>query len=232
MKTLGLDSATINLDAGVRTLPYSPDIDVRDFVDFDEIVSSYGLGPNGAMIAGMDLTATKIDEIKDELDYLSPEYVLVDTPGQIELFAYRNSGVHCAQSLVDQSVPSSIFMLDPALAHSESSFASLMLLGVSVMYRFNFPQIFVLSKNDLVDKEVTDRIEEWATNPQRLVDSLSLQKFGLLQSFSFHTAQILQSLNFSLPFLPISAKRHENMDGLLGTLQAIWGVSQDSFDIS
>jgi len=87
-----LDVLTLNLDPGVKRLPYNPDIDARDYIDINKVIEKHSLGPNGAMIASMDLLAGKIKDIKDEIDYLSPEYLLVDTPGQMELFAYRTSG--------------------------------------------------------------------------------------------------------------------------------------------
>ncbi len=69
-----LDVITLNLDAGVRRLPYNPDIDARDIVNIDNLMDKLDLGPNGAMIASMDLIATKIDTIRDEIDYIKPEY--------------------------------------------------------------------------------------------------------------------------------------------------------------
>ena len=51
------DVATVNLDPGVDSLPYSPDIDVRDYVNISELMEKYQLGPNGALIMAADLVA-------------------------------------------------------------------------------------------------------------------------------------------------------------------------------
>ena len=40
----------------------------------------------------MILIASKIDDIQNEVNRVNPDYLIVDTPGQIELFAYRSSG--------------------------------------------------------------------------------------------------------------------------------------------
>ena len=45
----GAFTAILNLDPGVENLPYSCDIDVRDFVDIVSIMQQYDLGPNGAL---------------------------------------------------------------------------------------------------------------------------------------------------------------------------------------
>ncbi|MBS7660158.1 ATP/GTP-binding protein, partial [Candidatus Bathyarchaeota archaeon] len=86
------DVSTVNLDPGVLSLPYSPDVDVRDYIDVGSIMEEYGLGPNGAMIAAADMMAEEIENIAKEVEDLRSDIVLVDTPGQMELFAFRASG--------------------------------------------------------------------------------------------------------------------------------------------
>jgi len=88
----GEDAIAVNLDPGVVTLPYEPDVDVRQMIDFQGVMEEYGLGPNGALILATDMVATRLAEIQDEIDSYKAEYVIVDTPGQTELFAFRESG--------------------------------------------------------------------------------------------------------------------------------------------
>src|SRR5688572_32650372 len=91
-KDSGAFAASLNLDPGSAKLPYEPDVDVRSYVDIDALMDDYGLGPNGSLVMASDIIATKLDEIQTEIDELSPDYIIVDTPGQIELFAFRASG--------------------------------------------------------------------------------------------------------------------------------------------
>ena len=61
-------------------------------------MEEYELGPNGALIAASDLIAVNLNSVKEELDDLKPDYILVDTPGQLELFAFKDSGpLYCQQ---------------------------------------------------------------------------------------------------------------------------------------
>ena len=55
----------VNLDPGVNNLPYSSDIDIRDFISINEIMDKYNLGPNGAVILAAELIALKIGEINE-----------------------------------------------------------------------------------------------------------------------------------------------------------------------
>src|ERR671930_2811516 len=80
---------TLNLDPGAVNLPYTPDVDIRDYIDIQTLMESYDLGPNGSLLMASDMIATRLDEIQNDVDNLNPDCVIVDTAGQIELFASR-----------------------------------------------------------------------------------------------------------------------------------------------
>ena len=105
----GAFAAVLNLDPGVENLAYTCDVDVRDYVDYVSIMQQYDLGPNGAMVMANDLIASKIDEIQNDVNKVNPDYLIVDTPGQIELFAYRSSGRFIIENLTSEE-KTSIFL--------------------------------------------------------------------------------------------------------------------------
>jgi len=59
-QTNGVFASVLNLDPGVESLPYRPDVDVRDYVDIVQIMKQYDLGPNGSMIMANDLIAQRL----------------------------------------------------------------------------------------------------------------------------------------------------------------------------
>ena len=120
----GVFASVLNLDPGVESLPYRPDVDVRDYVDIVHIMKQYDLGPNGSMIMANDLIASKIDEIQNEVNRVNPDYLIVDTPGQIELFAYRASGPFFIQN-IDACEKTNIFLYDGTMIVSPSNFISI-----------------------------------------------------------------------------------------------------------
>jgi GTPase SAR1 family protein len=61
-------------------------------------MEEYGLGPNGALIMAADLIADQVEKISKEIEELQSDIVLVDTSGQMELFAFRASGPYIAAS--------------------------------------------------------------------------------------------------------------------------------------
>lgn len=78
----------VNLDPAVENLPFEANIDIRDTVKYKEVMSQYGLGPNGGIVTSLNLFATKFDQVLQLLERRVQEndYILIDTPGQIEVF--------------------------------------------------------------------------------------------------------------------------------------------------
>lgn len=172
---------TINLDPAVSELPYLPDVDIRDHIDINNIMDTYGLGPNGAIIMAHDLISTKIQDIQLEVDELNPDYILIDTPGQIELFAYRSSGNYFISNFqADSKV--TIFIMDGVLVSSPINFVSLSLLSTSINLRLKTSQINVLSKRDLIIDNL-ENILDWSHSDTTLLEALDKennQEFSLL----------------------------------------------------
>ncbi len=168
-----LDYAVLNLDPGVlaENLPYSPDIDVREFIKAEEIMREYNLGPNGALIASMDLLMNFIHDLRQKIQELKPEYLVVDTPGQMEIFAYRPSGPAIVENLF--RFPAArcaiIYLFDPFLCiYSPSSLLSVLLLAESVYWRFELPMISVLSKSDLLDQDTLEKLITMINDPEKI----------------------------------------------------------------
>ncbi|KAG2477043.1 MAG: GTPase [Nitrosopumilales archaeon] len=224
----GAFSAILNLDPGVESLPYGCDIDVRDYVDIVSIMKQYDLGPNGALIMANDLIASKIDSIQDEIDKVSPDYLLIDTPGQIELFAYRTSGQFLVQNLrIDERM--SIFLFDGALVTTPVNFVSIALLATSIRLRLGLPTINVLTKTDLIGEKLKD-ILKWSTNLSALENAISQEVDG--EAYAL-TTNILRGLNlggFAQGLIPLSNVTGEGMVNLETALSRTINLGEEVED--
>ena len=167
----GIDCMTINLDPGVDMLPYDADIDIREWVALDEVMGEYNLGPNGAQIVAADLMAVNIKKLTDLLDGVRPEYVLVDTPGQLELFAFRESSNVIVEAFGKEK-SMVVYLSDPMLCKTSNGFVSNMVLSSLVEFRLQLPVINILTKADLMKDEDRDRMISWFENSDSLYDDL------------------------------------------------------------
>ncbi|MEM4733499.1 MAG: ATP/GTP-binding protein, partial [Candidatus Bathyarchaeia archaeon] len=161
------DVAVVNLDPGALTLPYSPDVDVRNYVDIGALMENYGLGPNGALIMAADLIADEIENITSEVEDLKADIVLVDTPGQMELFAFRASGPYIVEELTKEP-KAIVYLFDAVFSVNPLNYVSNMFLSAAVYNRFFQPQLHLLSKCDLLPKNEVDKIIDWSANPKAL----------------------------------------------------------------
>ncbi|MFQ5910269.1 MAG: ATP/GTP-binding protein [Thermoplasmata archaeon] len=171
MSTQGFDSITVNLDPGVEDLQYDPEIDVRDWITLERVMQEYSLGPNGAQIVCADLVALQVREIVQTLEEFHTDYVFIDTPGQMELFAFRESSREIVEvfGLEDSAI---LFLLDPQLARKPTGLVSLLMLSVTTGFRFPIPLINILSKADLISDEEVPTVLGWASHSETLYDAL------------------------------------------------------------
>jgi GTPase SAR1 family protein len=167
----GVDAITVNLDPGVDSLPYEADIDIREWLSISEVMEEYGLGPNGAQVVAADLIAVNIGKVKEVLDTYKTSYVLLDTPGQLELFTFReSSGVIIDAFGKDRSMIA--YLSDPMLCRTPNGFVSSMTLSALVQFRLQLPTVNLLSKSDVLQDEEMETILGWHMDGYSLYGSL------------------------------------------------------------
>lgn len=165
----------VNLDPATIHVPYDVSIDIRDTVNYKQVMKQHKLGPNGAIMTSLNLFATKFDQVmgilekrvykeetstataagkEDEDDEETIDYILVDTPGQIEAFTWSASGSIISESLASAFPTVLCFVVDTArCASSPNTFMSNMLYACSMLYRTRLPLIVCFNKIDVVSHE-------------------------------------------------------------------------------
>jgi GTPase SAR1 family protein len=213
---------SINLDPGAINLPYEPDVDVRDYIDINTLMETYDLGPNGSLVMASDMIATRLDEIQDEVNNLNPDYILIDTPGQIELFAFRASGPYFVANLQSDNKVN-FFIYDGMLVSSPINFVSIALLAASVRLRLKIAQVNILTKRDLIVDKLRD-ILEWSSSALSLESSLDNEKdveYSLLSKDLFRS---MSKGGFRQDLIAVSSMTLNGMVNLSAALTRI--VSQ------
>lgn len=217
---------TLNLDPGAVSLPYDPDVDVRDYIDIATLMESYGLGPNGSLVMASDMIATKINDIQKEVDGLNPDYVIVDTPGQIELFAFRASGPYFVANMHADN-KTTIFTFDGMLVSSPINFVSISLLASSVKLRLKTAQINVLTKRDLVIDKLKG-IMDWAGSHTALEHALENEKDAEYSLLSKDLARSMSKGGFAPGLIAVSSTTMSGMVNLAAALARTLNLGEDS----
>jgi len=213
------DVAVVNLDPGTLKLPYSPDVDIRNYVDVGNLMEKYGLGPNGALIMAADLIADEIENISKDIEDANADIVLVDTPGQMELFAFRASGPYIVNALTREPKVM-VYLFDAVFSINPFNYVSNMFLSAAVYNRFFQPQVHLLSKCDLLPKKEVERITDWSANPRTLENSIE-QLEGTKRLFSRNIMHAISQLGLKFLLIPVSAKTNEGLINFNTTLERI-----------
>ncbi|KAK4635388.1 GPN-loop GTPase 1 [Fulvia fulva] len=153
----------MNLDPAVRSVPFDSNIDIRDSVNYKEVMKQYNLGPNGGILTSLNLFSTKIDQVMGILEKRClpqesakplPSHIIVDTPGQIEVFVWSASGNILLNSLASSFPTVIAYVIDtPRTTENTSTFMSNMLYAISILYKTKLPMILVFNKTDVKSEE-------------------------------------------------------------------------------
>ncbi len=226
-KQHGLSTLIINLDPGAEKLPYQPDIDIRDTVDLATVMEEHDLGPNGAQVAAADLIALQLGDLRDEIDGYRADQILIDTPGQIELFVFRMSGKVIMDGLnPERSVLA--YHLDPYLARTASGFASQLLLAATTRFRFSQPVVHLLTKQDAIDEESLETIMQWGMDPMALESDILGEEAGMDTELAANVSRLLDTMGLENTLVPVTALDDGGIDDLYTLIQATVGGSEDS----
>ena len=235
---LEVDALTINLDPGAERVHYDPEFDVRDLISLSDVMSEYDLGPNGAQILAADLVAAQAEDVFEEIEGISGDILVVDTPGQVELFAFREASSHLVQ-VIGQGRACLIFLFDPMLSQTPSGFVSQMLLSSIVHFRLGLPTANFLSKSDLLEPEILEKIIEWGENldvleaalyEESAAHSLDQAHTGQRAEFAIGQLRMMQHASIQPGLIPLSSEEEDGLADVLTFAQSLFGGMADSRD--
>lgn len=143
----------VNLDpAAEDPLCYSPSIDIRELVRADEVAEQLNFGPNGALMYAVQYLVDNLDWLLDRVGDYDDDYLIIDCPGQLELYSH----IPVMRALVDALQNQAgyrivgLYLIDAHFLADPAKFVSGVLACLSAMTRMELPHLNVLSKMDLV----------------------------------------------------------------------------------
>ncbi|KAG8998352.1 hypothetical protein FRB94_006925 [Tulasnella sp. JGI-2019a] len=141
----------LNLDPAVTHMPFEANIDIRDTIDYAEVMKQYNLGPNGGILTALNLFTTKFDQVLNLIEKRadSVDYVVLDTPGQIEIFTWSASGAIIMDAVAATFPTAVAYIIDTARTTAPATFMSNMLYACSILYKTKLPFILVFNKTDV-----------------------------------------------------------------------------------
>ncbi|MGA8710526.1 MAG: ATP/GTP-binding protein [Thermoplasmata archaeon] len=226
MRSAGYDATIVNLDPGSEASESDTDVDIREWVRLADLQDEYGLGPNGAQVVAADMIALKIFEVKQAILELKTDYILIDTPGQIELFAFREASKAIVEALSgDHSVIA--FLYDPVLARTAAGFVSLLMLGATVEFRFRLPTLNILAKSDVLTPDQLREIMSWSDDPGALYEAVRADAPTPDVQLSTELFRAIENMAPLVGLVPTSAKEASGLEALYQSFQKVFSGGED-----
>ncbi|GJJ10682.1 hypothetical protein Clacol_004909 [Clathrus columnatus] len=147
--------AIVNLDPANDNILYPCSISISSLITLSEVMETYNLGPNGAMLYCMEYLEANFDWLEEELKKLDEEtYFVFDFPGQVELWTNHES-VKKIVGLLTKKLGfrlAAVHLCDSHNVTDAGNYVSALLLSLRTMLQLELPHINVLSKIDLVQQ--------------------------------------------------------------------------------
>lgn len=149
-----------NLDPAAEFYNYDASFDIRDLIQLEQVMDEFGYGPNGGLVYCMEFLLQNCDWLQDELDQFGEdEYVILDCPGQVELYSHLPVMKNLAAMLTMWGYRVvSVYLMDALFVLEPAKFVAGCMLSLSCMIQLELPHINVITKCDIADKDAINKV--------------------------------------------------------------------------
>ncbi|GAA6013556.1 hypothetical protein JCM11491_002706 [Sporobolomyces phaffii] len=227
----------VNLDPAVMHLPFDCNIDIRDTVDYQQVMEQYNLGPNGGIMTALNLFTTKFDQVLSHIENRanSVDYVVMDTPGQIEIFTWSASGQIITDALASAVPTVVVYVVDTPRTTAPATFMSNMLYACSILYKTRLPFVVAFNKTDLQPHQFA---LEWMRDFELFQDALVERRRthgedvdgpAYMDSLMNSMSLVLDEFYKHLRAVGVSAMTGEGMDDLFHAVREARQEYEDDY---
>lgn len=148
----------MNLDPAAETFDYPVAVDIRELVSVADVMDELDFGPNGSLIFAFEYLATHLDFLANELQNYNDDYLLIDLPGQIELYSHLQPVKSIINFLQREGYSvCAVYCLDSMFVSDRPRFVAGIMMCLSAMVHLEIPHVNLLTKCDqLQDKTIID----------------------------------------------------------------------------
>lgn len=172
-QSLGRSIHLFNLDPAAEHFEYEPTIDIQELITLEDVMEEMDLGPNGGLIYCFEYVSSNkishfaysfsyllnnLDWLENELGEYDNDYLVIDCPGQIELYTHfpvisRFAGL--MQQQFNFRVCAT-YLLDSHFMDDKAKYFAGVLSAMSAMINLDISHLNIMTKMDLVAQHEKD----------------------------------------------------------------------------
>lgn len=225
----------INLDPASEDFNYRPIIDIKKLISVDDTSKELNLGPNGGLIFCMEFLLNNINWLEDQIGDYNDDYLIIDCPGQIELFIHLPIMHTLCQKLENWHYKTcGVYLIDSLFITDATRFLSGVMTCISSMIRLEIPHINILSKCDLLG----DNKSEWEQKllhyldpqPRLILNDVLIEMHPRYEALTMSIAELIENHSM-VSFIPLASDDPDKLELVLAHIDQATQFNEEELSI-
>ncbi|CAG8579676.1 15486_t:CDS:2 [Acaulospora morrowiae] len=227
-QSVGRSVHLMNLDPAAEKFEYEPTIDIRDLITLEDVMEELQYGPNGGLIYCLEFLLNDMDWLEEELGEYEDDYLIIDCPGQIELYTHfpiMRRICDCLQRLNFRIC--GVYLLESQFIQDKSKFFAGVLSATSAMISLEIPHINLLSKMDLLGKVKKKELERYFDpDPLLLEEEANTSTNPKFHDLNRAIVQLIDDYNM-VSFLPLNITDEDSVAAVMSHIDNALQFGED-----
>ncbi|KAL7424190.1 hypothetical protein Q5752_001776 [Cryptotrichosporon argae] len=230
-QTVGRRVHLVNLDPAAERFEYAPAVDIRELVALEDVMEELEFGPNGGLIYCFEYLLNNLDWLEDELGAYEDDYLIIDCPGQIELYTHVPLLPRLADFLQARLGfrLSAAYLIESQFMQDKPKFFAGVLSALSCMLALGIGMICVMSKMDLVKEKGRVRREVGRyldPDPTLLLEDVNSRTNPKFHALNQAMVSLIEDQNL-VSFLPLDVTSEDSVNTILSHIDNMMQYGED-----
>ncbi|EPQ28430.1 uncharacterized protein PFL1_04256 [Pseudozyma flocculosa PF-1] len=225
-QSIGRNVHLFNLDPAAERFEFQPSIDIKELISLEDVMEELKLGPNGGLIYCFEYLLDNLDWLDEELGQYDDDYIIIDCPGQIELYTHFPimSRLVTLLSRTYNFKICATYLLESQFMDDKTKYFAGVLSAMSAMINLEVPHLNILSKMDLVERGETGEeakagrrreMERYLDpDPLLLAGEVNAKTNPKFHSLNQALVQLIEDFSM-VSFMPLDVTSEESVGSIL-----------------